>query len=348
MKPIYQEMLTQLGFAAFTPVQEAVIPVLDKHQSVVVTSQTGSGKTLSFLMPLVQQLDDNDRLQAIIISPTKELADQLLTEARKLQAIKPFSIGSFTGGTVPKTAKINVLVGTPGKLEDVLVKQNTYDLRHVKLLIIDEADMTLDAGFLQSVDQVAGRLPKTLQMGVFSATIPKGLQPFLKRYLNNPQVISIEKNTLELTHQLYRVNPAKRLQNLVELVATLQPFVGMIFCNTKQDVIMVKEAIEEHVENVAMVHGDIPARARKQIMRRIKDHEFQFVVCSDIAARGIDIPDVSHVINYQFPKDLSFYTHRAGRTGRIGKTGIVISLFDSKEEGIIQALQQQGVKFEKR
>ena len=348
MKPIYQEMLTKLGFSAFTPVQEAVIPVLDKHQSVVVTSQTGSGKTLSFLMPMVQHLEENDRLQAIIISPTKELADQLLTEARKLQTIKSFSLGSFTCGTVPKTSKMNVLVGTPGKLEDVLVKQNTYDLRYVKMLFIDEADMTLDAGFLKSVDQVAGRLPKTLQMGVFSATIPKGLQPFLKRYLNNPQVINIEKNTLELTHQLYRVNPAKRLQNLVELVSTLQPFVGMIFCNTKQDVIMVKEAIEEHVENVAMVHGDIPARARKQIMRRIKDHEFQFVVCSDIAARGIDIPDVSHVINYQFPKDLSFYTHRAGRTGRIGKTGIVISLFDSKEEGIIQALQQQGVKFEKR
>ena len=348
MKLIYQEMLTKLGFSAFTPVQEAVIPVLDKHQSVVVTSQTGSGKTLSFLMPMVQHLEENDRLQAIIISPTKELADQLLTEARKLQVVKPFSLGSFTGGTVPKTTKMNVLVGTPGKLEDVLVKQNTYDLRYVKMLFIDEADMTLDAGFLKSVDQVAGRLPKTLQMGVFSATIPKGLQPFLKRYLNNPQVINIEKNTLELTHQLYRVNPAKRLQNLVELVSSLQPFVGMIFCNTKQDVIMVKEAIEEHVENVAMVHGDIPARARKQIMRRIKDHEFQFVVCSDIAARGIDIPDVSHVINYQFPKDLSFYTHRAGRTGRIGKTGIVISLFDSKEEGIIQALQQQGVKFEKR
>jgi ATP-dependent RNA helicase CshB len=348
MKPFYQETLLQLGFSTFTPVQEAVIPVLDKHHSVVVTSQTGSGKTLSFLLPMVHHLDTNELLQAIIISPTKELADQLLTEARKLQAVKPFSIGSFTGGTVPKTNKINVLVGTPGKLEDVLIKQNTYDLRHVKMLFIDEADMTLDAGFLKSVDQVAGRLPKNLQMGVFSATIPKGLQPFLKRYLNNPHFINIEKNTLELTHQLYRVNPAKRLQNLVELVSTLQPFVGMIFCNTKQDVIMVKEAIEEHVENVAMVHGDIPARARKQIMRRIKDHEFQYVVCSDIAARGIDIPDVSHVINYQFPKDLSFYTHRAGRTGRIGKTGIVISLFDSKEEGIIQALQAQGVKFEKR
>lgn len=348
MNVIYQQMLSSLGFSTFTPVQEAVIPVLDKGRSVVVTSQTGSGKTLSFLMPLVEQLEDNDRLQAIIISPTKELADQLLTEARKLQAVKPFRIGSVTGGTVAKTSSVNVLVGTPGKLEDVLVKQNTYDLRHVKMLIIDEADMTLDSGFLTSVDQVAGRLPKSLQMGVFSATIPKGLQPFLKRYLNNPQVITIEKNTLELTHQLYRVNPAKRLQSLVELVSGLQPFVGMIFCNTKQDVIMVKEAIEDHVENVAMVHGDIPARARKQIMRRIKDHEFQYVVCSDIAARGIDIPDVSHVINYQFPKDLSFYTHRAGRTGRIGKTGIVISLFDSKEEGIIQALQAQGVTFEKR
>lgn len=348
MKAIYQEMLSRLGFTTFTPVQEAAIPLLDKGQSVVVTSQTGSGKTLSFLLPLVQNINDNQHLQAIIISPTKELADQLVTEARKLQAIKTFSIGSFTGGTVPRTTKMNVLVGTPGKLEDVLIKQNTYDLRHVTMLIIDEADMTLDAGFLKSVDQVAGRLPKTLQMGVFSATIPKGLQPFLKRYLNNPQFISIETNTLEITHQLYRVNPTKRLQNLVELVSTLQPFVGMIFCNTKQDVIMVKEAIEDHVENVAMVHGDIPARARKQIMRRIKDHEFQYVVCSDIAARGIDIPDVSHVINYQFPKDLSFYTHRAGRTGRIGKTGIVISLFDSKEEEIIKALQAQGVTFEKR
>jgi ATP-dependent RNA helicase CshB len=328
------------GFTTWTPVQEAVIPVFLRRTSVVVRSQTGSGKTHAFLLPMFEQFTEEPTLQAVIISPTKELAEQIYAQAMHLATLKPITIRFAAGGrsTTEKTTTPQLLIGTPGKLEDILIKQHRYNLKTVKVLIIDEADMALEEGFLKTVDQIAGHLPESLQMGVFSATIPKGLEPFLKKYLSNPTFIQLADADLDLTHYQYKVKPGKRFEGLKELVSAIQPFVGIIFCNTKDDVVDVYEKLQGHVESIAMVHGGLPARSRKQMMRRIKNHEFQFVVASDIAARGIDIPDVSHVINYQLPKDLSFYPHRAGRTGRIGKSGIVITLIDVDDDAQLKLL----------
>ncbi len=346
--PWIEQAKTYLGFTTWTPVQEAVIPVFLRHKSLVVRSQTGSGKTHAFLLPMFDQLTEEPTLQAIILSPTKELAEQLYTQAMALTQLKSVSVRFAAGGrsTTEKTTVSQILIGTPGKLEDILIKQNRYNLKTVKMLIIDEADMALEEGFLKTVDQIAGHLPKDLQMGVFSATIPKGLEPFLKKYLNNPTFIQLADAELDLTHYQYRVKPGKRFEGLLELVSALKPYVGIIFCNTKDDVVNVYEKLIGHVESVAMVHGGLPARSRKQMMRRIKDHEFQYVVASDIAARGIDIPDVSHVINYQLPKDLSFYPHRAGRTGRIGKSGHVITLVDVDDNSSLQTLKVPMQKLE--
>jgi ATP-dependent RNA helicase CshB len=331
-----------LQFTTWTPVQEAVIPVFLRQRSVVVRSQTGSGKTHAFLLPLIDRCTDEAILQAIILSPTKELAEQIYDQAMTLQSIRPGLTIRFAAGgrsTTEKTTTPQLLIGTPGKLEDLLIKQHRYNLKTVRMLVIDEADMALEEGFLEVVDHVAGHLPQDLQMGVFSATIPKGLEPFLKKYLSHPEFIQLADDALDLTHYEYRVVPNKRFEGLVEIVTTIQPFVGIIFCNTKEDVVDVYERLQGHVKSIAMVHGGLPARSRKQMMRRIKDHEFQYVVASDIAARGIDIPDVSHVINYQLPQDLNFYPHRAGRTGRIGKSGVVINLVDYDDDGSLKQLQ---------
>lgn len=338
--PWIEQAKAHCQFTTWTPVQEAVIPVFLRHQSVVVRSQTGSGKTHAFLLPMIDQLTSDQTLQAVVLSPTKELAEQIYAQAVQLQEIKAFTVRFAAGGrtTTEKTTVPQLLIGTPGKLEDILIKQSRYNLKTVKMMIIDEADMALEEGFLKTVDQVAGHMPQNLQMGVFSATIPKGLEPFLKKYLNNPSFIQLKDADLDLTHYQYRVAPNKRFAGLVEVVRAIQPFVGIIFCNTKEDVLDVYEKLQDHVESIAMVHGGLPARGRKQIMRRIKNHEFQYVVASDIAARGIDIPDVSHVINYQLPKDLSFYPHRAGRTGRIGKSGLVINLVDYDDDGAMKLL----------
>lgn len=356
-KAFIEQALEQENFDQPTEVQEEVIPLLRDGESLVVQSQTGSGKTLAFLLPLFEKLENKAETQAVIIAPSRELAGQLYEVAQKInqQRPSPFLIERAFGGTDTDRQAERLegqtpalVIGTPGRLLD-LVKQQLLNVHRVRMLIIDEADMTLDMGFLDVVDQFASRMPEDLQMAVFSATIPDAIQPFLEKYLNRPQWLLLdEKHVLpkNIKNALLLVKSQSKLAVLEEVLTLGEPYLALIFANTIKKVEELHHELKNRGLNVCCLHGDLPSRKRRQIIRRINNLDFQYVVATDLAARGIDIEGVSHVVNYEIPEDLSFLIHRLGRTGRLGRQGFALTLLTPNEESKLQYLEEKGLHFE--
>ena len=240
------------------------------------------------------------------------------------------------------------MIGTPGRILD-LVNEQALDIHTANAFVVDEADMTLDMGFLAEVDQIAGRLPEKLQILVFSATIPEKLRPFLKKYMENPIIEEIKpKAVLSETIENWLVSTKGRNNNqqIYQLLTMGQPYLAIVFANTKQKVDEITDYLKNQGLKVAKIHGDITPRERKRIMRQVQNMDYQYVVATDLAARGIDIEGVSHVINAELPSDLEFFIHRVGRTGRNGLPGTAITLYDPADEASIIALEKIGVTFE--
>ena len=216
------------------------------------------------------------------------------------------------------------------------------------MFVVDEADMTLETGFLTDIDQIAGTMGKDLQMMVFSATIPQALKPFLKKYMTVPTHIHIQprqQTAVKINHILYPTKHRSRVNIVANLLKTINPYLAIIFVNTKQHATEVSNALTSQGLQVGQIHGDLTPRQRRQMMQRIRNLDFQYIVATDIAARGIDIEGVSHVINYELPQDLEFYIHRVGRTARGNYDGVAITLYDSAEEELLQELEERGIKF---
>lgn len=354
--PFLQQALAQIKFTKPTPVQQQVIPVINAGRDAVVQAQTGSGKTHAYLLPLLNQLTTAPVVQIVITAPSRELAYQIRLAAEQLlqPAAHTWKIGFYVGGTDKqhqiaslRKQQPQIVIGTPGRILDLLKSQHLL-VNTTQHFVIDEADMTLDMGFLNDVDRIASAMPAQLQMLVFSATIPQKLQPFLKKYLHQPQNIQLTVPTIiapNITNWALFTRGRDRKQVLYQVLTMGQPYLALIFANTKTAVTEIYEYLAARGLNVTQLHGDLPARTRRRTMKAIENMEYQYVVASDLAARGIDIPGVSHVINAEIPRKDEFFIHRVGRTGRNQMSGLAITLFDPDEIDKISHLEELGIKF---
>ena len=356
-KDYIQEALKDLNFVEATEVQEKLIPVVLSGRDLVGESKTGSGKTHTFLLPIFQELDEEaDSVQAVITAPSRELATQIYQAARQLASFseQEIRVANYVGGTDKarqigklESSQPHIVIGTPGRICD-LVESGDLAIHKAHTFVVDEADMTLDMGFLETVDQIAARLPKDLQFLVFSATIPQKLQPFLKKYLSNPVMEQIKTKTViadTIDNWLLSTKGRDKNAQIYEISQILQPYLAMIFVNTKTRADELQAYLTAQGLKVAKIHGDIPPRERKRIMNQVKNLDFEYIVATDLAARGIDIEGVSHVINDAIPQDLSFFVHRVGRTGRNGLPGTAITLYQPSDDSDIRELEKLGIKF---
>ena len=356
-KDYIQEALLDLNFVEATEVQEKLIPIVLAGRDLVGESKTGSGKTHTFLLPIFQKMnEDVENVQAVITAPSRELARQIYQAACQIAAFsdKEIRVANYVGGT-DKSRQIgkltssqpHIVIGTPGRIYD-LVASGDLAIHKAHTFVVDEADMTLDMGFLITVDKIASSLPKDLQFLVFSATIPQKLQPFLKKYLSNPVIEQIKTKTVisdTIDNWLISTKGRDRNAQIYEITQLLQPYLAMIFVNTKTRADELYSYLTTQGHKVAKIHGDIAPRERKRIMNQVKKLDFEYIVATDLAARGIDIEGVSHVINDAIPQDLSFFVHRVGRTGRNGLSGTAITLYQPSDDSDIRELEKLGIHF---
>ena len=356
-KDYIQEALIDLNFVEATEVQEKLIPIVLAGRDLVGESKTGSGKTHTFLLPIFQKMnEDADNVQAVITAPSRELATQIYQAARQIATFsdKEIRVAHYVGGTdknrqIGKLAfsQPHIVIGTPGRIYD-LVKSGDLAIHKANTFVVDEADMTLDMGFLETVDKIASNLPKELQFLVFSATIPQKLQPFLKKYLSNPVIEQIKTKTVisdTIENWLISTKGQDKNAQIYQITQLLQPYLAMIFVNTKTRADELHSYLTAQGLKVAKIHGDVPPRERKRIMNQVKNLEFEYIVATNLAARGIDIEGISHVINDAIPQDLSFFVHRVGRTGRNGLPGTAITLYQPSDDSDIRELEKLGIQF---
>lgn len=350
--------LAKIGFTKPTPVQEKVIPAMLKGESVIVQAATGSGKTHAYLIPILNAIDEDARyVQAIVTAPSRELADQLYRVARQLRDNSGLNIviAHLAGGSDRdrqiarfEQNKPQLVIATPGRLLDFADKKILL-LDQVKNFVIDEADMTLDLGFLADVDKIAARLPKDVVMSAFSATIPVKLTNFLRKYMAKPEEIVIDNPAViapTIKNDLLDIGSKDRKKIVYKILTMGQPYLALVFANTKQMVDELADYLTKQGLKVAKIHGGITERERKRTLREVRAGQYQYVVASDLAARGIDLPGVSLVINYEIPKDLEFIIHRIGRTGRNGLPGHAVTLVREEEMNRVGALEHMGVHFD--
>ena len=358
INPAIRQGLKKINFVKPTEVQEKVIPVLMAHKNAVVQAVTGSGKTHAFLIPVMNEIDENLQFpQAILTTPSRELAQQLYQVARQLRDASglDITIAHLAGGTDRERQiesisrhKPQIIIATPGRLHD-FVEKKILPLDYVKNFVIDEADMTLDMGFLSEIDFIAQRLPQNCVLTAFSATIPVKLANFLRKYMAKPETIIIDNPTVispTVKNDLLDIGSKNRKKILYQLLTIGQPYLALIFANTKQTVDELAEFLINQGLKVAKIHGGITERERKRTMREVEAGQYQYVVATDLAARGIDIEGVSLVINYEIPRELEFVIHRIGRTGRNGMSGHAVTLIREEEMNQILKLEKMGIHFD--
>ncbi|NYV64568.1 DEAD/DEAH box helicase [Bacillus sp. Gen3] len=356
-KTYIEEAINNLGFYEPTEIQQKMIPTILRGESAVGQSQTGTGKTHAYLLPILEMVDPElQEVQAVITAPTRELANQIYQEIIKItkyQTDQTIMSKCFIGGTdkqrtIEKLKKQpQIVVGTPGRIHD-LMKEQALFLHTSRILVVDEADIMLDMGFLYEVDQIAGKMPQNLQMLVFSATIPEKLKPFLKKYMENPKYEHVQPTHISaqnIEHNLVPLRSREKIDLLFDMLISYNPYLAIVFTNTKSMADEVADKLLEKGLKVGRIHGDLSPRERTKMMKQIRNLEFQYIVATDLAARGIDIEGVSHVINYELPQDLDFYIHRAGRTARAGYSGIATTIYQPSDEDALNRLEKMGIVF---
>lgn len=343
-------------FITPTPIQKAVIPLILKNKNVIGIAETGTGKTHAFLIPIMEKIDTNkNEVQVVISAPTRELALQIYTRAKEMNEVDSnIDIRLITGG-IEKTKmseqlkkQPHIVVATPGRLKDLFINEKILRLDTVSLFVVDEADMTLEFGFLEDIDAVAGKMRKDLQMLSFSATIPQQLQLFLKKYMTNATTVHINQKQITNAKIEHILVPCKHLsyeEKLLDILNGITPYVCLIFANTRKQASNVAQLLRDHQYKVIELHGDLQPRERKIAMKNIMNLQDSYIVATDIAARGIDIDGVSHVISLGFPSEVNFYIHRSGRTARSKRDGICFALYNESDTQVIKELQVKGIGF---
>lgn len=346
--------LNDLKFETFTPVQTQVFDALKSSRNIIAKSKTGSGKTHAFLLPILEALDeDTPGVFATIVSPTKELAFQIYKMAQHLASFcgKSIDIKLYCGGTdrlreIEKLKKTNpqIVIGTPGKIKDLAITENVLKIYTSKFFVVDEMDMALAGGYEEDLDAIAAIL-KDSKMLFFSATMADNILHFAKKYLANPQIIDINNtNDNKIEHIWIPLKHKERLDVLKQLLKTINPYFAIIFVNKKETVSEVAGSLLQAGYFVGVMHGDLSSRERRRVLVDAKNLKYQFLVATDLAARGIDIEGVSHIINYELPYDYEFYLHRSGRTGRMFSDGIVYSFYTDVDDSYLDNLAKKQIK----
>ncbi|GEK32197.1 DEAD-box ATP-dependent RNA helicase CshB [Kurthia zopfii] len=353
-QPFLRDAIEKLGFTEPTQIQKEMIPLIQKGKSAIGQSHTGTGKTHSFLIPIVERIrQDKEEVQTVIAVPTRELAQQIFGELAKLIEGSNIQTKLFIGGTDKQRSidklktQPQIVVGTPGRLRD-LVNEQALLVHTAQVLVVDEADLAFDMGFIEDIDQFASQMGDNLEMYVFSATVPESLQPFLRKYMASPVHVQMnDKRPVAENLDFYLVPTRSQSKNekLLEVIKSINPYLSIIFVNTRKQADYVANFLANNGVKAGRIHGDLTPRDRKRMMKQIRELEFQYIVATDLAARGIDIPGISHVINYELPQDLEFFIHRVGRTARAGNKGQAITIFEPSEEDAIARIEKMDISF---
>jgi len=350
----------ELGYEEPTEIQVKTIPhILDEETDLIGLAQTGTGKTAGFGLPILNQLDmENKKIQAIVLSPTRELAIQIAKDLESYaKYMKNVSIVPVYGGApiekqLQKLKKgAQIVVGTPGRTLD-LINRRSLKINHVNWVVLDEADEMLNMGFREDLDSILENTPQEKRTMLFSATMPDGVRRISKNYLNNPVEISAGKKNVgakNVSHQYYVVKGSDRYLALKRLADFYPKIYGIVFCRTRAETKDVAAKLIDDGYNADALHGDLSQAQRDYVMNRFRSKQLELLIATDVAARGLDINDLTHVINYNLPDDPEVYIHRSGRTGRAGKEGISVVISHSRETRRIKELERLVDKtFEKK
>lgn len=342
------------------PVQEKVIPhLLNGEGDVVVLAQTGTGKTAAFGLPLLQRIDPEvKKPQALILSPTRELCLQIGSDladfSKYMPSIKVLPV--YGGSSIESQIRalrsgVQVIVATPGRLID-LINRGEVNLDDVHTVVLDEADEMLNMGFLESIDAILEHVPADRKMLMFSATMPNEIARIAKKYMKDPVEIVVgnrNEGAENVRHIYYMVNARDKYLALKRIADDTPNIYGIIFCRTRRDTQEIADKLIADGYNADALHGDLSQQQRDIVMRKFRDRVITLLVATDVAARGLDVDDLTHVINYGLPDDTAVYTHRSGRTGRAGKTGVSIAIIHSREKGKLREIEKKiGKKFERK
>ncbi|MCD8193992.1 MAG: DEAD/DEAH box helicase [Tannerellaceae bacterium] len=348
-----------MGYEAPMPVQEEVIPfLLGEDNDVIALAQTGTGKTAAFGLPILQKIDISlYQPQALVLCPTRELclqiADDLNEYSKYIDKLKVLPV--YGGSSIESQIKslkrgVHIVVATPGRLLD-LMNRKTVDLSAVKNVILDEADEMLNMGFTESINAILAAVPADRNMLLFSATMPQGIASITKKYMNNPKEIVIgrkNEGNKNIKHVYYMVQARDKYLALKRIADYYPNIYGIIFCRTRKETQEIADKLIQDGYNADSLHGELSQAQRDYVMQKFRVKNLQLLVATDVAARGLDVDELTHVINYGLPDDVESYTHRSGRTGRAGKTGISIAICHIKEKGKIREIERIiNKKFEK-
>lgn len=348
LRPELMKAVVEMGYETPTPIQERAIPALIAGRDVLGQAQTGTGKTAAFALPLLEKLDFNERgVQGLILAPTRELANQVaeaIYEYGKHLGAKVLAI--YGGSSYVRQIKrlqggVHIVAGTPGRVID-LIDKGALDLSNVRYLVLDEADEMLKMGFIDDVETILSRTPEGRQTALFSATLPTEIRRLATKYMHDPETVAIEHKTLtvpQIEQRHYLVDESAKLAAVARLLEVETTTSALIFVRTKVGAAQLADELLSRGFPVEALHGDMAQDARETVMRRFRRGHVSVLVATDVAARGLDIEDVSHVINYDVPYDAEDYVHRVGRTGRAGKTGVAITLVTPRERRWLRTIE---------
>lgn len=352
--------IEELGFENPMPVQEKVIPhLLNEDTDVVALAQTGTGKTAAFGLPVLQRINPEiNKPQALILSPTRELCLQIGSDladfSKYMPAVKVLPV--YGGSSIESQIRalkggVQIIVATPGRLID-LIKRGVVDLRDVHTVILDEADEMLNMGFLDSIDAILAHVPDERKMLMFSATMPDEIAKIAKKYMHTPVEFVVgnrNEGSDNVKHIYYMVNARDKYLALKRIADDTPNIYAIIFCRTRRDTQEIADKLIQDGYNADALHGDLSQQQRDIVMKKFRDRVITLLVATDVAARGLDVDDLTHVINYGLPDDTAVYTHRSGRTGRAGKTGVSVAIIHSREKGKLREIEKKiGKKFERK
>ncbi len=354
------QALDHLGFEQPTEIQSRTIPLLLSKgpTDFIGLAQTGTGKTAAFALPLIELVDDSQpKVQALILSPTRELGQQTATQIENLsKEHKSLSIAVVYGGASIeaqiKTLKRpkQIVVATPGRLLDLL-RRKAVDLSSIKYVVLDEADEMLNMGFKEDIDAILSHGNEKRSIWLFSATMPKDIRKIVKRYMGHPEEVHVDhklKSNADISHQYIVTRTSDKLHALRRFLDYMPEMRGVMFCRTKRETQQIADQLSEIGYGVEALHGDLSQSQRDAAMKRFKSRAMQLLIATDVAARGIDVEGLTHVIHHSLPDQLESYTHRSGRTGRAGKKGVSVAFINSREHSKIKALEKQlNIEFEK-
>ena len=351
LSEISLKAVERIGYAVPSPIQERLIPAALEGRDCLGNAPTGTGKTASFLLPILEKIDERDRRpQALILAPTRELVDQIGREFAKLSVgRRAFAVGVVGGASIYNQQRLlaqgcQVVIATPGRLMDLMARKSIR-LDKVKIVVLDEADQMLDVGFQPAVEEIMEAIPGPRQTLLLSATMPAGVRKLSETYLTDPVDVRLipenEDATIPAIRQAYlMVEPGRKFDMLTGLLRREQPKRAIIFCRTKHGADKLGDALRGEGFSASAMHGDLSQSVRNRVLQSFRSGRLEMLVATDVVGRGIDVRDVTHVINYDLPDDPSQYVHRIGRTGRMGKDGSAFSLVPPDQGKMLDEIEK--------